>query len=85
MDKLNHKGLNAWRLNDSSHRKEITFAKVWRDLNKNEPEFLSALLGREPNQIEAEVAATIWQWLGTARGFRLIEETIKKCQGLVKV
>ena len=85
MDKIIHKGINDYRLKDSRHRKEIVFAKAWRELNRLNPDFLTKLLGRPVNQNDAEVAATVIQSLGEKNNFTWLEETLKKCQGLVKI
>ena len=85
MSKQQHKGARAYRLQDSSNRKEIVFAKGWREFNRLNPNFLSTLLGREPTEQDYESMATITQWMGTKEGMRFVEDCLKKCQGLVKI
>lgn len=85
MSKLVHRGINVHRLQDVRNKKEIILAKAWRELNRLNPEFLGHLLGREPSQSDAETAATIIQALGERKNFLWLEETLKKCQGLVSV
>jgi hypothetical protein len=85
MSKLTHRGANDHRLQDSKNRREAVFAKQWRELNRLNPNFLSSLLGREATQQDAEVAATVLQYLGTREGFKELEEMIKKSTGLIKI
>lgn len=84
-EKLIHKGVNHYRLNNSANRREAVFCKQWRELNRLNPNFLSSLLGREATQQDAEVAATVLQYLGTREGFKELEEMIKKSTGLIKI
>lgn len=85
MKKIVHKGINAYRLQDTGNRKEIVYAKAWRELNRLEPDFLKKLLGREPTENDAEIAATVIQWLGTKSGANMVEDCLKKSTGLVKI
>lgn len=85
MDKLTHRGVNDYRLNDSRNRRESVFAKHWREINRLNPKLLSNLLGRDATQEDATVAATIVQYLGQKEGFRELEEMLKKSTGLIKV
>lgn len=84
-DTPQHKGAQAYRLQDSSNRKEIVFAKEWREFNRLNPNFLSSLLGRNPTDSDRESIATIIQWMGTKNGLKFIESSCEKCKGLIKV
>jgi len=81
----NFKGRNSYRLKDTSTRKEQIFAKAWREYNKENPNFLKDLLGEEPTEEQIEILSTLMQWMGTKYGIRLLEETLKKCTGMIKV
>lgn len=85
MSKLVHKGVNQNRLNDTRNRREIVFAREWRDFNRLNPEFLSSLLGREATQEDAETAASVIQYLGTKEGWKNLQEILKKCIGMIKI
>lgn len=85
MTKLVHRGYKDHQLKDTSRRKEIIFAKGWRELNRLDPDFLSRLLGRPATQDDAIIAATVVQWLGEKKGIQFLEDNLKKCQGMVSV
>lgn len=81
----NFKGRNSYRLKDTSTRKEQVFAKTWRELNKEHPNLIKNLLGEDPTDEQIEVLCTLVQWFGTREGFKFVDETMKKCTGLIKV
>lgn len=84
MQKLVHNGLKSYLLQDSKHRKQIVFARAWKELQKNRPDLLEKLLEKNPTQEDATNLATLIQWLG-GDGFKWLEEIMKKCNGLIKV
>lgn len=80
-----HKGLRAYRLNDDnpSGMRESAFAEQWR--KEQEWGLLGHLLSKDNTEVsysdrDAEVAATVIQWLGTnvGQGFlRKVQENIE--------
>lgn len=81
----NFKGRNSYRLKDTSTRKEAVFSKTWREYNQENPNLLKDLLGEEPTQEQIEVLCTLVQWFGTSKGFKLLDEIMRKCTGMIKV
>ena len=85
MNKIQYKGVHSYRLQDSSNKKEILFNKAWKDLNKNDPDFIAELLMRQPTNEDIEAMSTILQWLGTSYGFLWLEKITDKCRGMISV
>ncbi len=76
---LNHTGLRAYRLKDDgpSTLREKAFAELWQQ--EQESHLLEYLLGSDNQkgnvtERDAQVAATVIQWLGTAVGQSFMEK-----------
>ena len=82
MPKIKHEGINSHRLKQNP--RERMFANAWA---KEAPRTLGYILcGQDRNrhefsQRDAEVAATIIQWLGSPVGTAFVEEVIQEKVG----
>jgi len=92
---IKHIGLHAHRLLYDSYGSEMAFAKEWTALQPKPPmlPLLVKLIHREKSSItgienyyperltqrEAEVAATVVQWLGSPVGWCFLEQCIERC------
>ncbi|HEK3716895.1 TPA: hypothetical protein SMW50_005792 [Pseudomonas aeruginosa] len=77
--KLNHTGLHSYRLKDDglSTLREKAFAELWQQ--EQESSLLEYLLGSDNqkgnvSERDAQVAATVVQWLGTTVGQSFMEK-----------
>lgn len=77
---LDHSGTNHDRLD---RLPEAAYIVQWQRVNVPGRDLLVQILGRWPTQEEADVAANVIQWLGTAVGasfVRQAEATIDQCK-----
>lgn len=75
---LDHSGTNHDRLD---RLPEAVYVAQWQQVNAPGRDLLVKILGRWPTEEEADVAANVIQWLGTAVGFgfmRQAEATIEQ-------
>lgn len=85
MTELVHKGINHSRLstpcNFKDTQRERALAAAWQATNKPRVgqgvDPILQQLFADPTQRDAEVAATIVQWLGTKVGFLFLEDALK--------
>ena len=88
VDTAFHKGLHTYRLKHNPN--EAIFAEAWRKMNERytgRPNgVLAYLLAPAPGapdykftERDAQVAATVIQWLGSPIGFVFLAETFAKC------
>ena len=81
MAKIKHVGLRADRLRREPDEKR--FADEWRKQNSFDPPLLAQMLGdglrpsTDVTQRDAEVAATVIQWLGSHVGSHFVDECRK--------
>lgn len=81
MAKIKHDGLFIKRLSElANNPREVTFAQLWKEENNaNERRFLlQLLLQDELTQRDAEVAATVIQWLGSNVGMSFLTEACRR-------
>lgn len=71
---INHGGTFAERLN---RLPEVVYIDLWRQTNERW-NTLEKILRRVPTQAEADVAADVIQWLGTAIGLAFVREAESK-------
>lgn len=71
---LRHVGLAKHRLKEDNPR-EVAFTKVWKRENKNSYRLLTLI--KDASQRDADVAATIIQWLGSNVGIAFLNSVIK--------
>lgn len=92
---IKHVGLHAYRLADDPHGREAAFAEEWAKEQAKPPMLAMmihsekaddawATFGRNyyPERLtqrEAEIAATVVQWLGSPVGFTFVEKCIERC------
>lgn len=74
-----HVGRAAYRLNpNQDNPREVAFADQWAEENKYPgPNILSYLIPEYTDR-DAEVAATIMQWLGSNVGMSFLKKTMKR-------
>lgn len=71
-----HVGLSAYRLHpDSDNNREVAFAAQWNKCQEDGNTL--AWLVKNYSDRDAEVAATIIQWLGSNVGMCFLEDVIK--------
>ncbi len=76
--KTKHIGISANRLSPAADNpREVAFAAQWSN-EQEENRTLAHLIGKDFTDREAQVAATIIQWLGSNVGMRFLEETMKR-------
>lgn len=68
---LDHSGTNHDRLN---RLPEAVYVEQWQRANAPGRDLLVNILGRWPTQEEADVAADVIQWLGTAVGLGFVRQ-----------
>lgn len=82
--KRNYRGRNANRLKYPDSGKEVIFSKAWREFNTDHPNAIKDMLGEEPTDEQVELLSTLFQWLGSKNGFVLVDQTVRKCLGILK-
>ena len=81
MGKIKHDGLFANRLSkEADNPREVTFAKLWSEENnaKERRHLLSQLLQDKVTQRDAQVAATVVQWLGSNVGMSFLDAACRR-------
>lgn len=77
-------GFNSHRLHpDAGNPREVAFAQQWMEENTPRRCILAHILGREnrpidPTDRDAQVVATVIQWLGSNVGMSFIIESAKR-------
>ena len=75
--KLKHEGFQLHRLNpNAGNPREVAFAAQWAK-EQEYGKLLFHLLPDSPTQRDANVAATVAQWLGSNVGMSFLEEVIR--------
>lgn len=86
---MKHTGLNTHRL--ASNPREMVFAKLWEDQNKRGDTLAWILNSFDSNDLQrkgpvserdAQVAATVIQWLGSPVGQAFLEQASEEQRGL---
>ncbi|MDP2651955.1 MAG: hypothetical protein Q8O94_02375 [bacterium] len=74
-----HIGLSAYRLNpNQDNPREVAFAAQWAEENEHpSPNILAHLIPGYSDR-DAQVAATMMQWLGSNVGMSFISEAMKR-------
>lgn len=73
-----HIGLSPYRLGPKADNpREVAFAEQWSK-EQEQGNVLRHLIGRDFSDRDAEVAATVIQWLGSNVGMSFIEEAAKR-------
>ena len=78
---MKHEGFSAHRLSiKNGNPREVAFARQWQQENdettKRDPPLMC--LVRDPTDRDAQVAATIIQWLGSNAGMCFLRDVIQK-------
>lgn len=86
MNKVKHDGLHSNRLSCPHNKTEKVFAVNWKYMNSSSVPLLGNLLssgdGRELLPLDdnnAQVAATVVQWLGSTVGLEFLRTTLSGC------
>lgn len=71
-----HVGMHAYRLKvNAGNPMEVAFSKQWSQ-EQEQGHVLAHLIGKDFSDRDAEVAATVIQWLGSNVGMSFLEEAI---------
>jgi hypothetical protein len=83
---MKHEGYFKQRLKPNANNpREVAFAEQWKVENRERVTgFIMQHLVPGYTKRDAEVAATVVQWLGSNVGMSFIRETIKRCPSIAK-